>query len=133
MVGATVDFEGIALGEVSRIAIEYDNAKNRFFAVVDATMDPERLGSVYHRVRERAEKGGGDVEARLLSSMIKHGLRGQLRTANLLTGQLYIVLAHFPQATPVEFHISDPVVISTIPGHLAQHIRIASCRERVFT
>jgi len=119
-VGATVDFEGIALGEVSRIAIDYDNEKNRFYAVVDATMYPERLGSVYHRVRERAEKAGGDVEARLLSSMIKHGLRGQLRTSNLLTGQLYIVLEHFPKAEPVEFHMSDPVVIPTVPGNLEQ-------------
>jgi len=119
-VGATIDFQGIALGEVSRITIDFDNEKKRFFAVVDAVLYPERLGPVYDRVRDRAEASGDAAGGRLLSSMIKYGLRGQLRTSNLLTGQLYIVLEHFPKAAPVEFHMSDPVVIPTIPGNLEQ-------------
>ncbi|CAP42999.1 PqiB family protein [Bordetella petrii] len=119
-VGATIDFQGIALGEVTRITVDFDSNKKRFFAMVDASLYPERLGSVYDRVHERALESGDDTEGKLLASMIKHGLRAQLRTANLLTGQLYIVLAHFPKADPVEFHITDPVVIPTIPGNLEQ-------------
>lgn len=119
-VGATIDFQGIALGEVTRITVDFDSDKKRFFAMVDASLYPERLGSVYDRVHERALESGDDTEGKLLASMIKHGLRAQLRTANLLTGQLYIVLAHFPKADPVEFHITDPVVIPTIPGNLEQ-------------
>ncbi|MBO1113074.1 intermembrane transport protein PqiB [Bordetella petrii] len=119
-VGATIDFQGIALGEVTRITVDFDSDKKRFYAMVDASLYPERLGSVYDRVHERALESGDDTEGKLLASMIKHGLRAQLRTANLLTGQLYIVLAHFPKADPVEFRISDPVVIPTIPGNLEQ-------------
>lgn len=53
--------------------------------------------------------------------MIKYGLRAQLRTANLLTGQLYIVLDTFPEAPPVAFVPGDdPVIIPTIPGQLDQ-------------
>ncbi|MBV7485783.1 intermembrane transport protein PqiB [Bordetella sp. BOR01] len=119
-VGATIDFQGIALGEVTRITIDFDSKKKRFYALVDASLYPERLGSVYDRVHERALEAGDDTEGKLLASMVEHGLRGQLRTANLLTGQLYIVLQHFPKAEPVEFHISDPIVIPTIPGNLEQ-------------
>jgi len=119
-VGATIDFQGIALGQVSRITIDFDNEKKRFYAVVDAVVYPERLGPVYDRVRHRAEASGDAAGGRLLANMVKYGLRGQLRTSNLLTGQLYIVLEHFPKAAPVEFHMSDPVVIPTIPGNLEQ-------------
>src|SRR5690606_9175915 len=119
-VGATIDFQGIALGEVSRISIDFDNDKKRFYAMVDAVLYPERLGPVYDRVRERSEEAGDPAGGRLLGAMIKYGLRAQLRTSNLLTGQLYIVLEHFPKAEPVEFHMSDPIMIPTIPGNLEQ-------------
>jgi len=119
-VGATVDFQGIALGQVTKISIDFDNEKKRFFAVVDAVLYPERLGPVYDRMHARAQADGDETGGRLISVMVKYGLRGQLRTANLLTGQLYIVLENFPKAEPVEFHMSDPVVIPTIPGNLEQ-------------
>lgn len=119
-VGATVDFQGITLGEVSKISIDFDNEKKRFFAVVDAVLYPERLGAVYDRMHARAEEGGDTTGGRLLGTMVKYGLRGQLRTANLLTGQLYIVLENFPNAKPVEFRMTDPVMIPTVPGNLEQ-------------
>lgn len=118
-VGATVDFQGITLGEVTKISIDFDNENKRFFAVVDAHLYPERLGPVYHRMQARAESDG-DAGGRLIASMIKYGLRGQLRTANLLTGQLYIVLENFPKAEPVDFKMTDPVIIPTVPGNLEQ-------------
>ena len=37
-----------------------------------------------------------------LQNMVKRGLRAQLRTGNLLTGQLYVSLDFFPQAKPAE-------------------------------
>ena len=119
-VGATVDFQGITLGQVTKISIDFDNEKKRFFAVVDAVLYPERLGPVYDRMHARATADGDETGGRLIAVMVKYGLRGQLRTANLLTGQLYIVLENFPKAEPVEFHMTDPVMIPTIPGNLEQ-------------
>lgn len=119
-VGASIDFQGIVLGEVSQIVIDFDSVKKRFYAMVDATLYPERLGRVYEEVRKHAEENGETARGRLLSNMIKYGLRAQLRTANLLTGQLYIVLEHFPNAPPVEFHMSHPIMLPTIPGNLEQ-------------
>lgn len=119
-VGSTIDFQGIALGEVSTISIDFDNDKKRFFAVVDAQLYPERLGAVYDRMHAKAVADDDTTGARLIGGMIKHGLRAQLRTGNLLTGQLYIVLENVPTADAVDFKLTDPVMIPTIPGNLEQ-------------
>lgn len=122
-VGSPVDFNGISLGSVSAIALEYDSANKRFFANVDAQLYPARLGSVYDRVTAIAKRDADGMEPgeRLLKGMVDNGLRAQMRTANLLTGQMYIVLAGFPNAKPVKFDpTAKPVVIPTIPGSLDQ-------------
>lgn len=119
-VGATVDFQGITLGEVTKISIDFNNEEKRFFAVVDAVLYPERLGPVYDRMHARAESDGDKTGGKLIGAMVEYGLRAQLRTANLLTGQLYIVLENFPKADPVKFKMSEPVMIPTIPGNLEQ-------------
>lgn len=119
-VGAPIDFNGITLGDVTQITLDFDPATKRFYSIVDATLYPERLGRVYEEVRERALKDGDVAGGRLLGVMIKHGLRAQLRTANLLTGQLYVVLDDFPNAKPVEFEMSEPAIIPTVPGNLDQ-------------
>jgi len=119
-VGAPVDFSGITLGNVTQINMDFDPVAKRFYALVDATLYPERLGRVFDDVRERAAKDGDPAGNRLLAAMVKHGLRAQLRTANLLTGQLYVALDDFPQAKPVEFQLTDPPMIPTVPGNLDQ-------------
>ncbi|KAG1247455.1 hypothetical protein G6F65_020157 [Rhizopus arrhizus] len=119
-VGAPIDFSGITLGNVTQINLDFDPVSKRFYSLVDATLYPERLGRVYEEVRDRAVKDGDVAGTRLLGVMIKHGLRAQLRTSNLLTGQLYVVLDDFPNAKPVDFKPSDPAIIPTIPGNLDQ-------------
>ncbi|WP_459618203.1 PqiB family protein [Bordetella sp. 2513F-2] len=122
-VGAGVDFQGITMGNVTAINMDFDNEKKRFYAVVDATLYPERLGRVYHVLRERYEADGDAAGTKLLGAMIRHGLRAQLRTANLLTGQLYVVLDTFPHAPPVTFEPGEPgqpADIPTVPGQLDQ-------------
>lgn len=119
-VGAPIDFNGITLGDVTQITLDFDPATKLFYSVVDATLYPERLGRVYEEVRERAVKDGDVAGGRLLGVMVKHGLRAQLRTANLLTGQLYVVLDNVPNAKPVEFVMSEPAMIPTVPGNLDQ-------------
>ncbi|WP_313623138.1 intermembrane transport protein PqiB [Achromobacter sp.] len=119
-VGAPIDFNGITLGDVTQITLDFDPVSKRFYSLVDATLYPERLGRVYEEVRERALKDGDVAGGRLLGVMIRHGLRAQLRTANLLTGQLYVVLDDFPNAKPVEFQMSEPAMIPTVPGNLDQ-------------
>lgn len=122
-VGAPIDFNGLTLGAVSAISLDYDSTTKRFFANVDANVYPQRLGAVYDRISAIAERDadGMDPGRRMLKGMVEHGLRAQMRTANLLTGQLYIVLGVFPNVKPVTFDPSlDPVIIPTIPGNFDQ-------------
>lgn len=127
-VGAPIDFNGVQLGQVDSITMDFDRESKRFFAVVHANLFPQRLGPVYERVREFSEQEDKKVEGtkvihpggRLLGGMIQHGLRAQLRTSNLLTGQLYVALDVFPNAKPVEFRMSTPADIPTQPGNFDQ-------------
>ena len=50
--------------------------------------------------------------------MIDKGLRAQLRSGNLLTGQLYVALDFFPDAPKVKGDLTakKPPEIPTIPG-----------------
>jgi len=119
-VGAPVDFQGVTLGDVTAITIDFDNEKKRFYALVDATLYPNRLGRVFEQTLARVTGGSQDAGGELLGTMIRYGLRAQLRTSNLLTGQLYVVLDTFPNARPVEFVMGDPAMIPTVPGQLDQ-------------
>jgi len=117
-VGAEVDFKGLKLGEVTAITLDYDTQQRSFYAVVDANLYPRRLGPVY----ETADRYARDeLHARnLFEPMIENGLRAQLRTGNLLTGQLYVVIDTFPDAKPVALDQSEPFTIPTVAGELTQ-------------
>jgi paraquat-inducible protein B len=118
-VGASVDFQGINLGSVTGINIDFDTDKKKFYAIVDATLYPERLGRVLDNIKARVGPNERASDA-LLRIMVKYGLRAQLRPANLLTGQLYILLDNFPNAPKVEYLLTDPPFIPTLPGQFDQ-------------
>jgi paraquat-inducible protein B len=51
--------------------------------------------------------------------LVAQGLRAQLRTGNLLTGQLYVALDFFPAAPKAEVNWSaNPPEMPTVPGGL---------------
>lgn len=114
--GATVEFRGLELGKVTDVQLEYDSDKQSFYALVKARIYPQRLGSVYTHVAVASRKGD-DPLASLIAPMVKHGLRAQMRPANLLTGKQYIALEFFPKATPLEFNERlTPLLIPTTGG-----------------
>lgn len=93
-VGAPVEFRGLQFGEVTAIRIHYDPATQRADVPVDIKVFPERL-----RKFGPTQLGPlGGTSPQVVRSMIAGGLRGQLRAANLLTGQLYVALDFFPNA-----------------------------------
>ncbi|MEZ2354367.1 intermembrane transport protein PqiB [Caballeronia sp. RCC_10] len=116
-VGAPVDFRGIVVGEVAAIYTRYDPVKKEFSIPVEIRYYPERFTSRY----ESGNKGGRVVEDRrkVADWLIEKGLRGQLRTGNLLTGQLYVALDFFPNApkATMDWNASPPE-IPTVPGGL---------------
>ncbi|RSF07057.1 intermembrane transport protein PqiB [Achromobacter aegrifaciens] len=121
VVGAPIDAYGASIGQVDSIRLEFDPAIKQFYALVGATVYPERLGA--QTVEEIKEYSGSTLQhpsGKLLAALIQQGLRAQLRIGNLLTGQLYVALAVFPDAKPVTFKMEEDPFIPTVPNNLDQ-------------
>ncbi len=99
-VGAMVDFNGVDIGVVSSVALDFDIVHSKFFTSVNATLYPERLGAVYRDMNMSRRSVEQLTDS--LALMTRRGMRAQLRTANILTGQLYIVLENFPNAPKID-------------------------------
>ncbi|VVD93197.1 mammalian cell entry protein [Pandoraea pneumonica] len=117
-VGAPIDFRGITLGEVTSIGVEFDQATKRIAMPVTVELYPDRL-------RRRDPKNNLPrnelASHQILNALVARGLRGQLRTGNLLTGQLYVALDFFPNVTPAKAEEVDGVlVLPTVPNTLDQ-------------
>lgn len=112
--GAAVDFRGVVLGEVKSVGIEYDSVRREFDMPVVIEIYPARLGSKYAKAQAQSPY----TQQQRIQFMVSRGLRAQLRTGNLLTGQLYIALDFFPKATKVALQDSATVEVPTIPNGL---------------
>lgn len=118
--GATVDFRGVVLGEVKSVGIEYDPQRRQFDMPVVIEIYPARLGRKYNKDEAQSPY----TPQQRIQSMVNRGLRAQLRTGNLLTGQLYVALDFFPHAPKVSAQTTPsaqnntPVELPTIPNGL---------------
>ena len=54
-----------------------------------------------------------------MAALVERGLRAQLQTGNLLTGELFVDLTFAPGAAPAELDLSGPVpVMPSVPATL---------------
>jgi paraquat-inducible protein B len=129
-VGAPVDFRGIVLGQVTGIGIDYDPKERNFTMPVTMNLYPDRLGK---RFRETVRKEDVVAGRELLERLVKHGLRGQLRTGNLITSQLYVALDIFPKAPDAKVDVtSDPLELPTIPNTLDElQLQVADIAKKL--
>jgi paraquat-inducible protein B len=89
-IGAPVEFFGVSIGNVVKVAVDYDPPTQRFSLVVDVVTYPHRLSSVLDKFPAHDEEEA--KVATFIASMVHTDLRAQARTGNLLTGQLYVAL-----------------------------------------
>ncbi|PCE32221.1 PqiB family protein [Burkholderia ubonensis] len=116
-VGAPVDFRGVTVGEVTGIYTRFDRETRKFSIPVEFNLYPERFTSRYRT----GVKGGrlSQHPEQLANVLVEHGLRAQLRTGNLLTGQLYVALDFFPDAAKATIDwAASPPEIPAIAGSL---------------
>jgi len=128
--GAPVDFRGIVVGEVTAIRVELDPATLHISIPVEVNIYPRRLGT--RLVKQQAVLS--DRERReFLNAMMAHGLRAQLRTGNLLTGQLFIALDFFPHAPKVKTaSIGDVFELHTVSSGMTElQETIASITKKI--
>jgi paraquat-inducible protein B len=61
--------------------------------------------------------GADRADALFMKRAVDHGLRAQVRTGNLLTGQLYVALDFVPKAPKATLDArADPPTIPTVRG-----------------
>ncbi|WP_269494177.1 PqiB family protein [Castellaniella sp. S9] len=119
-VGAPVDFRGLELGNVVDIDLEFDPKERHFFARVRADLYPLRFAEAYDSLLAAANGKSGEE---LFQSLVDHGMRAQLRSAALVTGQQYVALDFFPKTKPVTETAASAggaMGIPTVAGDLNQ-------------
>lgn len=112
--GAPVELRGVNVGEVVSIGFDFDEIRKEYAIPVEVRIYPERVRSRYRHPQRRPAQADTRV---LINEMVAQGLRAQLRTGSLLTGQLYIGLDYFPNESKTTLDWSNkPVEFPTVPG-----------------
>ncbi len=115
--GAPVEFRGIRLGTVGKVP---------FFAPgMRQVLDDDYRIPVLIRIEpERLINQVGDTPdiAQHIDGLMKRGLRGSLKTGNLVTGALYVDMDFFPKEPPVKAirEFGGYKIIPTVSSGLAQ-------------
>jgi paraquat-inducible protein B len=88
-VGAPVDFRGIKVGSVTKIQIVGDPKTQEIYIPVTIAIEPQRVTLLTNATRSPREN---------IAKLVQRGLKAQLQTGNLLTGELYVDLDLHPEA-----------------------------------
>jgi paraquat-inducible protein B len=130
--GAPVEILGIKVGEVVKVELQFDMNSLEFRIPVLVFLEPERLNTL---ITEEGELVRGHAKVEELEEneeerkkdnkqakrMIAKGFRAQLKTGNILTGQLFVDLVNYPDAPPEELKVEHGyIVFPTIPAPFEQ-------------
>ena len=116
-VGAPLDFRGVTIGEVVRIGVSIDPKTLTFRMPVEVKLFPRRLLARQFGGNRQQAAESEEVRWSRMKQFVDRGLRAQLRSGNLLTGQLYVALDFFPDAAKATIDLAKrPPEIPTIPG-----------------
>ena len=91
-VGAPVEFQGIKIGSVADIAVNFDPDNFKIQIPVLLVLEVERLAS--KKTVEKMEKTMAPFS--VLKKFVERGMRAQLQMGSLLTGQLFVEFAFHP-------------------------------------
>ncbi len=121
--GAPVMLLGLPAGEVTEVGLDIDPGARTLRGRAEVVFYPERIVARLS-VGQAAEgealaRSEGERRAFFQRLVEQRGLRAQLRSGNLLTGQLFVALDFFPDAPAVKVDwrrepIEFPVVPSTV-------------------
>ncbi len=109
--GAPVEFRGMRVGSVTDVRLEIDPKQDTVRIPVTLAIEPERVTMV-----------GGALSPEpnaMMRSLVAGGLRAQLKSGNLLTGELLVDLDFYPQSAPAKLGESGTYpVIPSVPTQL---------------
>jgi len=123
-VGAPVTFFGVPVGEVTDVGLSFDTKTLGARPRVEIMLFPERMISTLPAAQEKAIEAFVQDKAlrqAVMRRMVEQrGLRAQLVTGSLVTGQRLVALSYFPKAPKarIDWNAPNPelpTVTSTLP------------------
>ena len=121
-VGAPVDFLGLPVGEVTEVFLDFIPGSQTIRTRVE-------IATYQHRFLASIEKQGVVAEKRIpvkemrdfmQRQVVEKGLRAQLRSASLISGQLYVALDYFPDAPEARIRWErKPPEFPVVPSEMA--------------
>ncbi len=120
-VGAPVDFLGLPVGEVTGVFLAYVPGSQSILTRVEIVIYQHRFPSpkgkqgaaaeIHTPLKERLEF--------MQHQVVGKGLRAQLRSASLISGQQYVALDYFPDAPPALIDWKrKPPAFPVVPGEM---------------
>jgi paraquat-inducible protein B len=95
---------------VTDVRLEIDPAQDSVRIPVTLEIEPQRFG---------VERGSGEQRYAVMAALVERGLRAQLKSGNLLTGELMIDLDFHPQSPPAQLDRSGTYPeIPTVPAQM---------------
>ena len=119
--GAPVELHGIGVGEVKSVDVEYDRDAGTLHFPVVVELYPQRIrGHKPNGAPVAANDADLAVSSRkLVDSLVAHGLRAELKSGNLLTGQKYVDLdMHADAPAETVWWNEEPSVFPTVSSGL---------------
>lgn len=119
-VGAPVTYIGLQIGEVTAVALEYNEATGGVRPRVDIVVYLRRFMAHLKSSAVAKQKAASEKERRaFLQRTVDLGMRAQLRTGNVLTGQQYVAFERFPDSPKVKIDwTKTPPEIPVVPSGL---------------
>lgn len=121
--GAPVTFLGLPIGEVKDVGLEYSNQKDDVRPRVEVALYPRRF--LTHVTQEGGLKAAEETSSvaatrqKFIQKLVSRGLRAQLRSGNIVTGQRFVALDFFPDAPKVKINWDKvPTEMPTVPSGL---------------
>ena len=112
-VNSPVVFQGVPVGEVKDISLEFDPHRKQYYVAVEVELYLERLhGNMAH-----TPKSQKNIRT-IINGLVERGLRARLGSSNLLTGQRHITLdfASAAQKTKIDWSMRPPDLPTTGTG-----------------
>ncbi|MGZ5127050.1 MAG: PqiB family protein [Burkholderiales bacterium] len=116
-VGVPMTFLGLRAGEVTSVGLVLDPATAHVRPRVAITFNPERLIEDANGAAQPLGQDPRQLDILVRRLVEERGLRAQLKTGNLLTGQVLIAFNYVPNAPRVRIDMSQPVpVLPVVPS-----------------
>jgi paraquat-inducible protein B len=139
-VGAPVTFFGVSVGEVTDVGLSFDPKSLNVRPRVEVVLYPDRVLATLPAAQAptaAAMSQIAGVRHEFVQQMVeKRGMRAQLETGSLVTGQRYVALGYFPNASKAKIDWSAetpelPTMVSTLPELEAKLGSIITKLEKV--